>query len=424
MAEAVFMPRLGQSVESCIITEWVKKKGETVEEGDVLFCYETDKAAFEETAKVSGILLDVFYQEGDEVPVFANVAVIGKEGEKVNSFRSSPSTMKKAETESTLSGKSISDIQVSSNVISTSSEVDLTIQNTKIKISPRAKCMANAKGISIIGIQGSGPNGRIIVRDIESAPTNSKKSEKSVTGSSLLPISSTKEFEEVPLSNIRKLIAKGMHSSLQNSAQLTHHTSADARKLLELRSLYKVMAEKGEIPNISINDLVCFATIRALEKMPAINSHFLGDRIKTFKKVHIGIAVDTERGLMVPVIRNADDLNLKALATQIKAMADNCRKGNVDPELLKSENASFTISNLGAFGIELFTPVINLPQSGILGVNTITYRPSDIGNGIIAIIPVIGLSLTYDHRSLDGAPASAFLKEIRNQIENLRNDLI
>jgi pyruvate dehydrogenase E2 component (dihydrolipoamide acetyltransferase) len=127
---------------------------------------------------------------------------------------------------------------------------------------------------------------------------------------------------------------------------------------------------------------------------------------------------------MVPVIRNADDLKLKALATQMKAMSENCRKGNVDPDLLRSENASFTISNLGAYGVELFTPVINLPQSGILGVNTITYRPADIGNGIIAFIPVIGLSLTYDHRALDGAPASAFLKEIRNQIENLSNDLV
>jgi pyruvate dehydrogenase E2 component (dihydrolipoamide acetyltransferase) len=423
MAEAVFMPRLGQSVESCIITEWVKKKGETVKEGDVLFCYETDKAAFEETAKASGILLDVFYLEGDEVPVLANVAVIGKEGELIESFRSS-STSEKAENESSNSDKSLADNQYSSNVKIATPEVNLTITNAKIKISPRAKCLAQAKGISITGIQGSGPNGRIIVRDIESSPANSRKSEKVIAISTSLSISSTNEFVEIPLSNIRKLIAKGMHASLQNSAQLTHHTSADARKLLELRSLYKARAEKGEIPNISINDLVCYATIRALEKTPAINSHFLGDRIKTFKKVHLGIAVDTERGLMVPVIRNADDLNLKALATQIKALADNCRKGNVDPEILKSENASFTISNLGAYGIELFTPVINLPQSGILGVNSIIYRPSDIGNGIIAIIPVIGLSLTYDHRSLDGAPASAFLKEIRNQIENLRNDLI
>ena len=437
MAEAVFMPRLGQSVESCIITRWEKEKGETVNKGDVLFCYETDKASFDEIAKVSGILLDIFYQEGDEVPVLANVAVIGKEGESVDAFRSPSSTASSVENP-TADQATVNPVETSHDV----AEVE-TLSDVKIRISPRARCIAQAKGISIQALQGSGPNGRIIVRDIESAGLSTPKAEPAVlivpkaepafkavkteqafSIPAFAPIISNDDFVESPLSNMRKLIAKGMHASLQNSAQLTHHTSADARKLLELRAIYKVRAEKGEIPNITLNDLVCYATVRALEKMPAINSHFLGDRIKTFKKVHLGIAVDTDRGLMVPVIRNADDLKLKALASQMKAMAENCRKGNVDPELLQSENASFTISNLGAYGVELFTPVINLPQSGILGVNTITYRPADIGNGIIAFIPVIGLSLTYDHRALDGAPASAFLKEIRNQIENLSNDLV
>jgi pyruvate dehydrogenase E2 component (dihydrolipoamide acetyltransferase) len=438
MAEAVFMPRLGQSVESCIITRWEKKKGEIVEEGDVLFCYETDKASFDEIAKVSGILLEIFYQEGDEVPVLANVAVIGKEGESVDAFHSASSATSLVENHAA--------DQATVNPVETSQDIAgfETPSDEKIRISPRARCIAQAKGISIQGLQGSGPNGRIIVRDVESAGLNAPeaepvalniqkaqpaaftalKPEKTASTPAFTPIISNDDFVEAPLSNMRKLIAKCMHASLQNSAQLTHHTSADARKLLELRAIYKVRAEKGEIPNITLNDLVCYATVRALEKMPAINAHFLGDRTKTFKKVHLGIAVDTDRGLMVPVIRNADDLKLKALATQMKAMAENCRKGNVDPELLRSENASFTISNLGAYGVELFTPVINLPQTGILGVNTITYRPADIGNGIIAFIPVIGLSLTYDHRALDGAPASAFLKEIRNQIESLSNDLV
>ncbi len=422
MAEAVFMPRLGQSVESCIITEWVKKKGDIVMEGDVLFCYETDKAAFEETAKFKGILLETFYQEGDEVPVLANVAVIGKKGESVDAFRSLHAPTKDLNN-SVIEGTD--PVKFDNETVKVNiSENYLSDSGLKIKISPRAKIMALSEGISLKGINGSGPNGRIIVRDIESASKNTLEKVKSMRIDPDASILSNSEFTESSLSNIRKLIAKGMHASLQNSAQLTHHTSADARKLIELRANYKTRFEKGEIPNISINDLVCYATIRALEKMPLINSHFLGDRLRTFKKVHLGIAIDTERGLMVPVIRNADELKLKALAVRIKELADKCRKGNVDPELLQSDKASFTISNLGAYGIELFTPVINLPQSGILGVNTITYRPSDLGNGIIGFIPVIGLSLTYDHRALDGAPASIFLREIRNQIENLSNDLI
>jgi len=209
-----------------------------------------------------------------------------------------------------------------------------------------------------------------------------------------------------------------MFSSLQNSAQLTHHLGADARRILDLRKKIKQEKESANLPDITLNDMVCYALVKALVKMPSINSHFMGDSIKIFNKVHLGIAVDTERGLMVPVLKNADDYSLRGLSVQLKALSDKCRKGNIEPDLLKSEAASFTVTNLGLYGIELFTPVLNLPQSGILGVNTITHRPVDIGGGIIGLIPFIGLSLTYDHRAIDGAPASAFLREVKQQIEN------
>ena len=152
-----------------------------------------------------------------------------------------------------------------------------------------------------------------------------------------------------------------------------------------------------------------------------MNAHFTGTGIREFSKVHLGIAVDTERGLMVPAIRNADDLNAGGLAGSIKNLAGECRKGSVDPGLLASEASSFTITNLGAYGVEMFTPVLNLPQVGIMGVNTITYRPADMGEGMIGFIPVIGLSLTYDHRAVDGAPASLFLAEVKKEIENIES---
>jgi pyruvate dehydrogenase E2 component (dihydrolipoamide acetyltransferase) len=217
---------------------------------------------------------------------------------------------------------------------------------------------------------------------------------------------------------VRKIIARAMHESLSTSAQLTHHMSADVRKLLALRNTVKAELEKGSTVNITLNDMVCFAVIRALDKFPEINSHFLGESIRTFRKVHLGLAVDTPRGLMVPAIRNADDLSLKGLSTRLKEVAEQCRKGNVDPEMLSASAASFTVSNLGAYGVEMFTPVINLPQVAILGVNTITYRPADLGDGVFGFVPVIGLSLTYDHRAVDGGPATLFLKEIKTQIEN------
>jgi len=169
--------------------------------------------------------------------------------------------------------------------------------------------------------------------------------------------------------------------------------------------------------------MVCFAVIKALKKFPNVNSHFLGDSMRLFNKVHLGLAVDTERGLMVPAVRNADDLSITGLANQLKEVAGSCKKGAIAPELLAADSATFTVSNLGNYGVEMFTPVINLPQSAILGVNTIVPRPKDLGEGVYAFVPYIGLSLTYDHRALDGGEATRFLKQIAIEIETLELDL-
>ena len=219
---------------------------------------------------------------------------------------------------------------------------------------------------------------------------------------------------------MRKIIAKAMHASLQNSAQLTHHLGADARRILALRKKAKKAFTEGKISvDLTINDFVCFAVVKALKKFPNVNSHFLGETMRLFSKVHLGLAVDTERGLMVPVVRNADDLTIFGLAAQLKEIANASKKGSVAPELLSSEAASFTVSNLGNYGVEIFTPVINLPQSAILGVNTIVPRPKDLGDGVYGFVPYMGLSLTYDHRALDGGEATRFVKQIAIEIENL-----
>ena len=408
MATPVIMPKQGQSVETCIITSWIKKKGEVVHIGDILFSYETDKAAFDMESTAEGTLLDVFFEEGAEVPVLVNVAVIGAPGEETELYRpGSPGekiiTTAKENTEKA-SPSSIFQIQE-----------EHSDDGSKTRISPRAKRLADDKGMNYNNIAGSGPNGRIIVRDIEEALNG--KTTSSVAGQ---PMPGT-EFTEQPLTNVRKMIAKAMHASLQNSAQLTHHMSADVRKLLEARKTIKNGIAAGTAKqDITLNDMICWCVIKALKKFPEANSHFLDDRIKTFNKVHLGIAVDTPRGLMVPAIKNTDDMDLIKLSKEIKLVAEACRKGNVNPELLQSNAASFTVSNLGAYGVEMFTPVINLPQAGILGVCTILHRPADLGNGVFGFIPVIGLSLTYDHRAIDGGPATLFLKEIKEQIEGFK----
>lgn len=420
MAKPVLMPRQGQSVESCILGQWYKSVGEKVSEGDILFSYETDKASFEEEAKEDGILLATFFEEGDEIPVLANVAVIGAAGESTEEFNPAGNASQPA------SEKAEVIQEEKPNVVEFNVESEES--NGRVRISPLAKKMAAELGVDIALVKGSGPHGRIIARDIremESAPApvvNEPASRKPepVVKAPVQAMETTDDHDVRAIPNIRKLIADAMHRSLQNSAQLTHHLSADARSMMRLRKKFKKQYADGVIKqNITINDMVCFAVIRALEKFPQVNTHYLGDSMKWFKKVHLGLAVDTERGLMVPAIKNADDLSIGGLSNQLAATANQARSGSINPDLLNPAEASFTVSNLGNYGVEMFTPVINLPQTAILGVCTITPRPMEIEEGVYGFVPMIGLSLTYDHQALDGGEATLFLAEIKNQIENL-----
>ena len=436
MANVVIMPKQGQSVESCILTELKKRKGDKVAVGDILFAYETDKASFEEESKVEGTVLAVFFNDGDEIPVLTNVMVIGAEGEDIEAFRSggevaaSVAPVAQAEEQSTTSQPTAVAVAPAAT------------QTPGCGVSPRARALAAEMGINLANVAGSGPGGRIIERDIVAAANSTAKMTPlakaialetgavapkygtglvgAARGADMVAAAPTADSEVKPITNMRKIIAKAMHASLQNSAQLTHHLSADARRIMELRKTAKKAIEEGRLAtNITLNDLVCFAVIKALKQFPNVNSHFLGDSVRLFKKVHLALAVDTERGLMVPVVKNADDMTIITLAENLKQIATACRKGSIDPDLLSSEAASFTVSNLGNYGVEMFTPVINLPQSAILGVNTIVPRPKDIGGGVYAFVPHIGLSLTYDHRALDGGEATRFLKQIAIEIENL-----
>lgn len=445
MATVVILPKQGQSVESCIITEIKKKKGDVVKKGDVLFAYETDKASFEEESPVDGVVLESFYNEGDEVEVLLNMMVIGEPGEDYAGLLGELAIEPSNEEEK----KSATEVVKENVSVKTEIEVN-NISRDAIFISPRAKALASKEAIDVKQLSGSGPNGRVIEKDVKAALENRPKltalAKKIAADEGLQPqgagsglAGTTKstdlvaapmnalygvDYEDKKLSNMRKLIAKAMHASLQNSAQLTHHLGADARRMLELRKTAKSAFESGKLStNITLNDMVCFAVIKALKKFPNVNSHFIGDSMRLFNKVHLGLAVDTERGLMVPAVRNADDLSIIGLANQLKEVANSCKKGAIAPELLAAESATFTVSNLGNYGVEMFTPVINLPQSAILGVNTIVPRPKDLGEGVYAFVPYIGLSLTYDHRALDGGEATRFLKQIAIEIETLELDI-
>ena len=460
------MPKQGQSVESCIISEFKKKPGDTVKVGDVLFGYETDKATFEEESQFEGTVLACFFKDGDEVPVLTNVMVIGTPGESYDGF--APEAASSASQDATPdiphppvsslpqaepAGSALPCGQGQPQVSDGGPGYDVTSAPGTSAVSPRARKLAEEKGVNTAFIAGSGPHGRVIERDVIAAagaqgtlsglarrrlaegglvsPGTGSGLAGTVKGSDLQTWTTghgdiTPEgsgFEVVKMSNMRKLIAKSMFNSLQNSAQLTHMLGADARRIQALRKKAKKALEEGRIDaNITINDFVCYAVIKALQAFPNLNSHCLGDAMRIFKGVNLGLAVDTERGLMVPAVPHADSMGIIELSKALKKVADDAKKGSINPDLLSPEAASFTVSNLGGFGVEWFTPIINVPQSAILGVGTIVARPKDLGGGVYAFVPYMGLSLTYDHRAIDGGEATRFLKAVAQEIENLDID--
>lgn len=438
------MPKQGQSVESCIVTEFKKKVGDKVAAGDILFSYETDKASFEEESKLDGTVLAVFFNDNDEIPCLTNVMVIGEPGESFAEFAPDSAQASGQESPSDNTSSDETPAQQDTVIYNSAAPVD------GAPVSPRARRLAEEKGVNTAQIAGSGPGGRIIERDVLaasvkltglakarmaegglSAPAAGSGLAGAVRASDLKVWEANhsdisgegSEFTVEKMSNMRKLIAKSMYNSLQNSAQLTHMLGADARKVQALRKKAKKAFEEGRIDaNITINDFVCFAAIKALQKFPKVNSHCLGDSMRLFNHVNLGCAVDTERGLMVPAIPHADELDIIGLSKQLKKIAEDCKKGSCNPDLLSSEASSFTVSNLGGVGVEWFTPIINVPQSAILGVGTLVLRPKDLGNGVLGFVPFMGLSLTYDHRAIDGGEATRFLKQVAVELETLDLD--
>ncbi|MBE7048348.1 MAG: 2-oxo acid dehydrogenase subunit E2 [Ruminococcaceae bacterium] len=440
MATPVIMPRQGQSVESCIIAKWHKKKGDQINVGDQLFTYETDKATFDEEATVAGTLLEVFFEEGDDVECLLNVCVIGEAGEDVSAFRPAGDDVAApvaAETAPQAAAPAATEV-VAAKVSDTAKD--------NLFISPRAKNHAEKLGVDTRFAEGSGPNGRVIERDIEAlaqsgvaftkaaqtaAAGSSDKFEgtgiggRVTTGDLKKPVAQAVAeamnaqegvaYTDVPLTNIRKVISKAMHNSLASTAQLTLNTSFDATEIMAYRKKLKANAEKLGLGNITLNDIVLYAVSRTLLAHQDLNANMLDDKMRIFNHVNLGVAVDTPRGLMVPNIFCAELKSLAEISAETKDLAKACQGGTISPDLLSG--GSFTVTNLGSFGIESFTPVLNAPQTGILGVDTIVQKAKEV-DGEIVFYPAMGLSLTFDHRAVDGAPAAKFLQDLKANLEN------
>lgn len=434
MANPVIMPRQGQSVEACIITAWHKKEGDAVNEGDLLFSYETDKSAFDEKSPVSGTMLAVLAAEGDVVPCLDTVCVIGEEGEDISALTGSAQPAAEVKEEAPAAAPAAASAAPAQPAKREDGDI--------LRISPRAKALALKTGVDMTRVVPTGPHGRIIQRDIDAALDNGYhgtvadveaylaggyKSSTAVAVSQGTALEAVEQqngtvyvtggadfalYEEVPMSGVRKAISRSMCASLTEMAQLTLNASFDATSIMEYRKQLKESAELLGLPKITLNDMVLYAVSRTLPNHPYINANLVGDSFRLFRHSNIGLAVDTDRGLLVPTLFGADTMTLAQIAAASKEAAGKARSGQLSPD--EMSGGSFTVTNLGSLGIESFTPVINPPQTAILGVCTITNRLRADGT----VYPAMGLSLTFDHRAVDGAPAAKFLAELCAHLEN------
>ena len=412
----VTMPRLSDTMEEGTVASWLKNVGDYVEEGDILAEIETDKATMEFESFNEGTLLHVGLSVGDSAKVDDLLAIIGPEGTDVTDIANNFSAqLAKNETSSEAKNeiKEVKSNEISdTNITEKSTTIDTSpeaIENQgRIFISPLAKKIANEKGISLNQIQGSGENGRIIKRDVENYNPSSKSISQTVE--KFLP-SGIEDFDEIKHSQMRKVIAKRLGESKFTAPHYYLAVEFDMDNAITFRQQFNSIPDT----KISFNDIIVKASALALREHPQVNSQWFDDRMKLNNHVHIGVAVAVEDGLVVPVVKFANEQTLPQIGAAVKNYASKARNKKLTPQ--EMEGSTFTISNLGMFGIESFTSIINQPNSAILSVGSIVQKPV-VKNDKIVVGNTMKLTLACDHRTVDGATGAAFLQTLKGYIEN------
>ncbi|MED3068869.1 dihydrolipoamide acetyltransferase family protein [Bacillus thuringiensis] len=392
MAVEVVMPKLGMAMKEGIITSWNIKAGDNVAKGELIASINSEKIETEIEAPADGTVLDIAVSEDEGVPPGTVICYIGKPNEKVEMKESTPVIEEKTS-------------NIEAQHVQHPEPYVKEVAKQRIKISPVAKKIAKSENLDIKALVGTGPGGRITKADVL------KALEVRVN---VPEISEREESNAVPVTGMRKAIANRMHASLQNSAQLTLTMKVDVTDLVALHKEIAEVVQKRYDNKLTITDFVSRAVVLALGEHKEMNSAYIDDAIHQFEHVHLGMAVALEKGLVVSAIRFANNLSLVELSKEIKNVAQKARAGSLSSDDM--HGTTFTISNLGSFGIEYFTPVLNTPETGILGVGAIEHVPVYKGEKLRkgSMLP---LSLTFDHRVLDGAPAAAFLRTIKHYLE-------
>jgi pyruvate dehydrogenase E2 component (dihydrolipoamide acetyltransferase) len=402
MAVEVSLPRLGQGMEAGTIVRWLKAEGDQVEKGEALYELDTDKVTQEVEAEASGTLLKILAQEGEEIAVGKRIAVIGEQGEDVEEEAEEEPKEQEAQEEGSPGPAREKERERGREASAEEPKPiaegrEAAPSNGRVKASPLARRVARERGIDLAGLTGTGPEGRIVAEDVERAAATPAHA---TVGAAPL------EAEVVPLTSIRRTIARRLTEAWEAPAfQIT--MSADMTRALALR-------ERLRDEKVTVTDVLTRLAAIALLRHREVNAHFAGDEIRIFPTANVGLAVATERGLLVPVIRECERKSLVQIAVERAQLVERAREAKLSADDL--ENGTFTISNLGMYGVEQFIAVLNPPQAAILAVGAIEERPV-AENGELVVRPVMSMTLTCDHRAVDGAKAAEFLRELKMLLE-------
>ncbi|MEH7415553.1 dihydrolipoamide acetyltransferase family protein [Neobacillus drentensis] len=400
MAVEVVMPKLGMAMKEGTVSLWNKGVGDSVEKGEPIASVNSEKIEIDVESPAEGTVLKITVPEGEGVPPGTVICFIGKPGEELTVGQAGvPVQMYEVENEA-------------SAIKPVDSIIPARKAGERVKISPIAKKMAEAANLNIEEIHGSGPGGRITKEDVQEALKQSSIQKKEIREEK--PVELQEEVQQVPISGIRKVIAARMYDSLQKTAQLTINMKIDVTELIALQKQTGETIKNRYDQKLTLTDYIARAVVLSLQQHQHMNSTLIDDKIHLFKPVHLGMAVALDRGLVVPVIRHADTYKLIDLSRSIKELAQKARQGQLSNE--EMQGSTFTISNLGSYGVEHFTPVLNPPETGILGVGAVYDTPSFVGD-MVERRSILPLSLTFDHRVLDGAPAAAFLQTVKQYLE-------
>ncbi len=402
MAAEVVMPKLGMAMKEGTVSTWNKKVGDSVSKGDMIASINSEKIEMDIEAPQDGVILDILVQEDVGVPPGTIICYVGKPHEQV-----------------TEQNRSANELQAPKNEVAAAISLEEPPANAApskknketVRISPIARKIAESENLNVETIQGTGPKGRITKADVEKvlAERASEASPQTVERDN-----PAINKETLPVAGIRKVIASRMHNSLLNSAQLTINMKADVTDLLSFQREIKDVIQQRHKVKISLTDFIARAVVLSLQEHKQMNSAYIDNEIQLYNHVHLGMAVALENGLVVPVMQHAEKMSLVELAAEIKTRAADARQGQLSTD--RMQGSTFTITNLGAYGVEYFTPVLNPPETGILGVGATEDVPMYKGDELQKrnLLP---LSLTFDHRVLDGAPAANFLGTIKQYLE-------